>query len=134
LIYFVTYHFNGVGTNGAIYSVNGPHAGRIFAVDCCMDAAHCGSQPHSEPLVAASPDDSEFKTYKNVVFESVPIVGGAPAQIKLTKSGKCLTSNNTVVSLDAWNTGSPAAEWMAEKGAVAGSIVLVSKGSGACVV
>ena len=98
-----------------------------------MDATHCGLQPHSEPLVVASADGPEFSMYKNVIFDAVPTVGGAAMQIKLTKSGKCLTANATVVSLDACSA-SASNEWVAEKGEVGGSVVLVSKSSGACVV
>jgi hypothetical protein len=114
-------------SNGAVVSVNGKHDGRVFAIDCCNDAAHCGAQPHEEPVVVASADEPEFKVYKNVVFDSFPTLTSGASQIRLTKSEKCLVANGTVVSLDT------AAEWIVEAGTDK-AFVLVSKSSGACVV
>ena len=51
--------------------------------------------------------------------------------IGFDRSGKCLTANATVVSLDACSAA-VTSEWGAGKGA-SGGVVLVSKGSGACV-
>jgi hypothetical protein len=120
-------------TNGAIFAVNGQHQGRVLAIDCCMDATHCGAQAHEEPVVIASVDAPEFKTLKNVVFDSFPTVAGGATEIKLTKSEKCLVANGTVVSLDACAGAGTAAEWTVEAGEDT-AFVLVSRSSGACVV
>ena len=120
-------------TSGAIFSVNGQHDGRVFAIDCCGDAAHCGAQSHEEPVVVAGVDASELHKLRNVIFDSLPAIAGGATQIKLTKSEKCLVANGTVVSLDMCAGAGPATEWIAEPG-VGKALVLVSKSSGACVV